>query len=210
MNSLLSGIHQFHAQVFKREKDFYSKLVAGQSPSTLFIGCSDSRVDPSIITQSDLGELFVLRNAGNIVPCYGASNGGEPATIEYALLQIEYLPTHPSVAFKLQRTELSFMSGFISSSRGTSSTTRPKTVALPHSRVSHRRMPKSEASPTCAKASAETPSGHSPGWGRSCVCSMVLRVGCRTWLHEAIAASCGDKNYLLGTQRFADERVWRR
>lgn len=85
MNSLLSGIHQFHAQVFKREKDFYSKLVAGQSPSTLFIGCSDSRVDPSIITQSDLGELFVLRNAGNIVPCYGASNGGEPATIEYAV-----------------------------------------------------------------------------------------------------------------------------
>ncbi len=85
MNSLLSGIHQFHAQVFKRERDFYSKLVAGQSPSTLFIGCSDSRVDPSIITQSDLGELFVLRNAGNIVPCYGASNGGEPATIEYAV-----------------------------------------------------------------------------------------------------------------------------
>jgi carbonic anhydrase len=85
MDSLLSGIHQFHAQVFKREKDFYSKLVAGQSPSTLFIGCSDSRVDPTIITQSDLGELFVLRNAGNIVPCYGASNGGEPATIEYAV-----------------------------------------------------------------------------------------------------------------------------
>ncbi|MBL9131725.1 MAG: carbonic anhydrase [Verrucomicrobiaceae bacterium] len=85
MDSLLSGIHQFHAQVFKREKDFYSKLVAGQSPSTLFIGCSDSRVDPTIITQSDLGELFVLRNAGNIVPCHGASNGGEPATIEYAV-----------------------------------------------------------------------------------------------------------------------------
>jgi carbonic anhydrase len=85
MDSLLSGIHQFHAQVFKREKDFYSKLVAGQSPSTLFIGCSDSRVDPTIITQSDMGELFVLRNAGNIVPCYGASNGGEPATIEYAV-----------------------------------------------------------------------------------------------------------------------------
>jgi carbonic anhydrase len=85
MNSLLSGIHQFHAQVFKREKDFYSQLVAGQSPSTLYIGCSDSRVDPSIITQSDLGALFALRNAGNIVPCHGASNGGEPATIEHAV-----------------------------------------------------------------------------------------------------------------------------
>lgn len=85
MEDLLSGIHQFHTQVFTREKDFYSKLVAGQHPRTLFIGCSDSRVDPSIITQSDLGELFVLRNAGNIVPSYGASNGGEAATIEYAV-----------------------------------------------------------------------------------------------------------------------------
>ncbi|MGV3660782.1 MAG: carbonic anhydrase [Prosthecobacter sp.] len=85
MEELLSGIHQFHTQVFNREKDFYSKLVAGQSPSTLFIGCSDSRVDPTIITQSNLGELFVLRNAGNIVPSYGASNGGESATIEYAV-----------------------------------------------------------------------------------------------------------------------------
>ncbi len=85
MDSLLSGIHQFHTQVFEGEQEFYSKLVAGQSPSTLFIGCSDSRVDPTIITQSGLGELFVLRNAGNIVPCHGASNGGEPATIEYAV-----------------------------------------------------------------------------------------------------------------------------
>ena len=85
MDHLLSGIHQFHAQVFQREREFYSQLVAGQSPSTLFIGCSDSRVDPTIITQQGLGELFVLRNAGNIVPCYGASNGGEPATIEYAV-----------------------------------------------------------------------------------------------------------------------------
>ena len=85
MDNLLSGIHQFHAQVFQREKEFYSDLVAGQSPRTMFIGCSDSRVDPTIITQSGLGELFVLRNAGTIVPCYGASNGGEPATIEYAV-----------------------------------------------------------------------------------------------------------------------------
>ncbi len=84
MDHLLSGLHQFHTQ-FGREKEFYSKLAGGQHPSVLFIGCSDSRVDPSIITQSGLGELFVMRNAGNIVPCYGASNGGEPATIEYAV-----------------------------------------------------------------------------------------------------------------------------
>lgn len=85
MDQLLTGLHQFQTQVFGREREFYSKLAAGQNPSALFIGCSDSRVDPSIITQTDLGELFVIRNAGNIVPCFGASNGGEPATIEYAV-----------------------------------------------------------------------------------------------------------------------------
>jgi carbonic anhydrase len=84
MDRLLVGLHQFHTQ-FGYEREFYSKLAGGQHPSALFIGCSDSRVDPSIITQTGLGELFVMRNAGNIVPCYGASNGGEPATIEYAV-----------------------------------------------------------------------------------------------------------------------------
>ena len=85
MEHLLSGVHQFHSQVFQRERDFFDKLVAGQSPSALFVTCSDSRVDPNLITQSGPGELFVLRNAGNIVPPYGASNGGESATIEYAV-----------------------------------------------------------------------------------------------------------------------------
>ena len=85
MDHLLTGIHQFHSNVFQHERSFFSKLASGQHPSALFIGCSDSRVDPSIITQARLGDLFVLRNAGNIVPCHGASNGGEPATIEYAV-----------------------------------------------------------------------------------------------------------------------------
>lgn len=85
MKEFFSGVHQFQSQVFQRERDFFDKLVAGQSPSALFVTCSDSRVDPNLITQSGPGELFVLRNAGNIVPPYGASNGGESATIEYAV-----------------------------------------------------------------------------------------------------------------------------
>ena len=85
MEHLLSGVHQFQSQVFQRERDFFDNLVAGQSPSALFVTCSDSRVDPNLITQSGPGELFVLRNAGNIVPPHGASNGGEAATIEYAV-----------------------------------------------------------------------------------------------------------------------------
>jgi carbonic anhydrase len=85
MEHLLGGIHQFRTQVFDHERQFYQQLATGQSPSALFVSCSDSRVDPSLITQSGLGELFVVRNAGNIVPPYGASNGGESAAIEYAV-----------------------------------------------------------------------------------------------------------------------------
>jgi len=85
MEHLLGGIHQFHSQAVQREREFFRQLAEGQSPSALFVSCSDSRVDPSLITQSGLGELFVLRNAGNMVPPYGASNGGESAAIEYAV-----------------------------------------------------------------------------------------------------------------------------
>jgi carbonic anhydrase len=85
MHYLLPGIHQFHSQIFQREQEFFQQLAHGQSPRVLFISCSDSRVDPSLITQSRPGELFVLRNAGNIVPPFGASNGGEAASIEYAV-----------------------------------------------------------------------------------------------------------------------------
>ncbi len=89
MDQLLTGIHQFHTNIFNHEREFYANLASGQHPSILFISCSDSRVDPSIITQAQLGDLFVLRNAGNIVPCHGASNGGEPATIEYAVSALD-------------------------------------------------------------------------------------------------------------------------
>lgn len=85
MDHLLPGIHQFQTQVYQQEQEFFQVLARGQSPRVLFIGCSDSRVDPALITQSKLGDLFILRNAGNIVPPIGASNGGEAASIEYAV-----------------------------------------------------------------------------------------------------------------------------
>lgn len=85
MDHLLPGIHQFHTQVFRKEQEFFEKLAGGQSPRVLFISCSDSRVDPGLITMSQPGELFVHRNAGNMVPAYGASNGGEAASIEFAV-----------------------------------------------------------------------------------------------------------------------------
>lgn len=85
MDHLLPGIHQFHTQVYRKEQEFFDQLAGGQSPRVLFVSCSDSRVDPTLITQAQPGELFVLRNAGNMVPPFGASNGGEAASIEYAV-----------------------------------------------------------------------------------------------------------------------------
>jgi carbonic anhydrase len=60
-------------------------LAKGQAPATLFITCSDSRIVPELITQTAPGELFVLRNAGNLVPPWTAEHTGEAATIEYAV-----------------------------------------------------------------------------------------------------------------------------
>jgi carbonic anhydrase len=85
MQRLIDGIHQFQRDHFRPLQDHFERLSHGQSPETLFITCSDSRIDPSLITRSRPGDLFILRNAGNIVPPHGAANGGEAATIEYAV-----------------------------------------------------------------------------------------------------------------------------
>jgi carbonic anhydrase len=86
VEKLIQGIHRFQADVFARNLDFYRKLADGQAPQALFITCSDSRVVPDLICQTDPGELFVIRNAGNIIPPHTpGSPSGEAATIEYAI-----------------------------------------------------------------------------------------------------------------------------
>jgi carbonic anhydrase len=85
MQKLVQGIHQFQANVFSSQRELFQRLASGQSPETLFITCSDSRINPNLLTQTDPGELFILRNAGNLVPPHGAANGGEAATIEFAV-----------------------------------------------------------------------------------------------------------------------------
>mgnify|MGYP001273831141 CR=1 FL=1 len=57
----------------------------GQNPEVLFITCSDSRIDPNLVTQTDPGELFICRNAGNIVPPHSNQTGGMTASIEFAV-----------------------------------------------------------------------------------------------------------------------------
>lgn len=85
MQKLIQGIHQFQGKSFLPLQGLFEQLAKGQNPETLFITCSDSRIDPSLLTQSKPGDLFILRNAGNIVPPHGAANGGEAATIEFAV-----------------------------------------------------------------------------------------------------------------------------
>ncbi len=89
MEKLIRGIHNFQTTHFNEQQALYSQLAKGQSPETLLITCSDSRIMPEQVTQAPPGELFVLRNAGNIVPPYGASTGGEGATIEYAVAALK-------------------------------------------------------------------------------------------------------------------------
>lgn len=70
------------------KSDLFAALATGQSPHTLFLTCADSRVDPSLLTQTDPGDLFVVRNAGNIVPSLDtddSSADGTAASIEYAV-----------------------------------------------------------------------------------------------------------------------------
>jgi carbonic anhydrase len=85
MQKLVQGIHEFQKHNFAPLQGLFEQLAKGQNPETLFITCSDSRIDPNLLTCSQPGDLFILRNAGNIVPPHGAPSGGEAATIEFAV-----------------------------------------------------------------------------------------------------------------------------
>jgi carbonic anhydrase len=85
MINLLPGLRKFSEKVFPKQQALFESLSQGQKPHTLLITGSDSRIDPSLVTQTKPGEIFVVRNAGNIIPPFGASTGGEEAAIEFAL-----------------------------------------------------------------------------------------------------------------------------
>ncbi|KQN26994.1 carbonic anhydrase [Sphingomonas sp. Leaf33] len=85
-NDVIGRVFGFENDVFANEAGLYGKLAhEGQAPKVLMISCSDSRIVPEQIMQAKPGELFVIRNAGNIVPPFAQQNGGVTATIEYAV-----------------------------------------------------------------------------------------------------------------------------
>ncbi|MBA2815023.1 carbonic anhydrase [Candidatus Pantoea persica] len=86
MKEIVKGFLNFQQNVFPERKDLFKSLASNQNPKALFISCSDSRLVPELVTQQEPGQLFVIRNAGNIVPPFGPEPGGVSATIEYAVM----------------------------------------------------------------------------------------------------------------------------
>jgi carbonic anhydrase len=82
---IIDGVLKFQTEVFPSQKALFQQLSNGQRPQAMFIGCSDSRVIPELFMQQGPGDLFVVRNAGNIVPPHAVAPGGVSASIEYAV-----------------------------------------------------------------------------------------------------------------------------
>ncbi len=91
MKKLYEGIHKFQESYFKKKENFFHRLSKRQVPQTLFITCSDSRVDPNLVTQSNPGDIFIVRNVGNIVPPYEAikDKNSVAAAIEFAVIGLK-------------------------------------------------------------------------------------------------------------------------
>ncbi len=84
MPKFAAGVVRFQNEVYPQKQELFEKLSKGQSPEALFITCSDSRIETAMITQTEPGELFICRNAGNIVPPHTNYTGGMTASIEFA------------------------------------------------------------------------------------------------------------------------------
>jgi len=89
MPHFAAGVVKFQNEVYPQKKELFEKLSMGQDPEALFITCSDSRIETAMITQTDPGELFICRNAGNIVPPHSNQTGGMTASIEFAVAALK-------------------------------------------------------------------------------------------------------------------------
>ncbi|MFZ6819791.1 carbonic anhydrase [Undibacterium sp. Ji22W] len=87
IHQFIEGFQRFQSKYFSGEKPLYNKLNNGQNPSTLLIGCCDSRVDPALLLDCDPGDIFVIRNVANLVPpCNESGNQqGVSAAIQFAV-----------------------------------------------------------------------------------------------------------------------------
>ena len=85
MRKILDGLAKFQSVVHRKNQRLFTRLATKQNPHAMLIACADSRVVPEFLTQSRPGDLFISRNAGNIVPPTGEYVGGVTAAVEYAV-----------------------------------------------------------------------------------------------------------------------------
>lgn len=93
MKKLVRGIVEFRQKVLPGYREKFARLALGQSPDTLFIACSDSRVVPNLFASTDPGDLFMIRNVGNLIPSCGkaghsSADESEAAALEFAILTL--------------------------------------------------------------------------------------------------------------------------
>ena len=89
VDELLAGHGRFRAELAAQEREFLAGLAArGQRPAAVFIGCSDSRIIPELLTDSAPGQLFVVRNVANHVPTHSDPDRSVSAAVEYAVGQL--------------------------------------------------------------------------------------------------------------------------
>jgi len=96
IQKLIEGFQRFRTHHYGRGGTPFKQLVSqGQSPKIMVVACSDSRVDPAIVTDCDPGDLFVVRNVANLVPPYEEGGGyhGTSAALEFAVscLNVEHV-----------------------------------------------------------------------------------------------------------------------
>jgi carbonic anhydrase len=85
---ILSGIQEFQDR-FRGDRERFERLATeGQSPQVLFVACSDSRVAPELITSAELGDLYVVRTMGSLIPPFGTGEVGIGAALEHAVLHL--------------------------------------------------------------------------------------------------------------------------
>lgn len=89
LSELIQGHQKFLSHYCPQHRELLAQLAQGQHPQVLLITCSDSRIEPGLIFQAEPGDLFVLRNAGNVIPPYGERGTSEAGTIEFAVLGLK-------------------------------------------------------------------------------------------------------------------------
>ena len=88
MKKLIQGIVDFRKSLTEESRALFAKLALGQKPDSLFIACSDSRVVPNLFASTNPGDLFVLRNMGNLIPPASSEDASASAAIEFSIFSL--------------------------------------------------------------------------------------------------------------------------